>query len=392
MKLFFHFISMLFCLVYGQTISDVNTLYKDLMTNYSKGVIPTPSTETLNISIGVFIVSINYFREVEESISVTCSFTVDWTDTRLAWNPSTYNNVNVLLIDMENIWIPNIVLLNRVDKIEPIGDGVKFSGAVNSTGNVHYAPGLVADVKCVTDISKFPFDRQTCTLHIVPWGTNLPYAMFKNFFNNTCNLDYYSVNSDWTLEECSLRIDNSKAYTELIVTLKIKRSSLYFAIMVVFPTLLLGFLNPLVFILPVETGDRIGLSVTLLLSYAVFLTLASASVPATSNPMCTLLIIMVAIIAISGVIVYGTTITIKYHYTESMDAIWSPFIKLARWRVRRKLTLIEPFDPKKELSVTKKDVIDLLDFLFFLWILYNSVCSWNWILYTRFDLMCCFFF
>lgn len=365
MKLFFLFVSMLFCLVHGQTISDVNTLFKDLMTDYSKGVMPTPPTETLNISIEVYIVSINYFREVEESISVTCSFIVDWTDTRLAWNPSTYNNVNVLLIDMENIWVPNIVLLNRVDKIEPIGDGVKFSGALTSTGKVYYAPGLVADVKCVTDISKFPFDSQTCTLHIFPWGTNLPYAIFKNLFNSTCNLDYFSVNSDWTLEECSLRIDNSNIYTELFVTLKIKRSSLYFAIMVVFPMLLLGFLNPLVFIIPVETGDRIGLSVTLLLSYAIFLTLASASVPATSNPMCTLLIIMVVIISISGVIVYGTIITIKYHHTESMDAMWSPFIKLARWRVRRKLTLIEPMDPKKEISVTKKDVIDLLDFLFF---------------------------
>lgn len=365
MKLFFLFVSMLFCLVHGQTISDVNTLFKDLMTDYSKGVMPTPPTETLNISIEVYIVSINYFREVEESISVTCSFIVDWTDTRLAWNPSTYNNVNVLLIDMENIWVPNIVLLNRVDKIEPIGNGVKFSGALTSTGKVYYAPGLVADVKCVTDISKFPFDSQTCTLHIFPWGTNLPYAIFKNLFNSTCNLDYFSVNSDWTLEECSLRIDNSNIYTELFVTLKIKRSSLYFAIMVVFPTLLLGFLNPLVFILPVETGNRIGLSVTLLLSYAIFLTLASASVPATSNPMCTLLIIMVVIITISGVIVYGTVITIKYHHTESMDAIWSPFIKLARVRVRRKLTSIEPIDPKKEITVTKKDVIDLLDFLFF---------------------------
>ncbi|XP_052090767.1 acetylcholine receptor subunit beta-type lev-1-like [Mytilus californianus] len=326
---------------------------------------PTPSTETLNISIGVYIVSINYFREVEESISLTGCFILDWQDPRLTWNPSTYNNVSVLIIDMENIWVPNVVLLNRVDKIEPIGDGIKFFGGVTSTGQVQYAPGLVADVKCVTDISKFPFDSQTCTLHIVPWGTNLPYVIFKNLFNSSCKLDYYSVNSDWKLEECNIQIDNSKEYTELYVTLKIKRSSLYFATMVVFPTLLLGFLNPLVFILPVETGDRVGLSVTLLLSYAIFLTLASASVPATSNPMCTLLIIMVVIITISGVIVCGTTITIKYHYTESMDAIWSPLIKLTRWRLRRKLNLIEPMDPEKEFSITKKDVVDLLDFLFF---------------------------
>jgi hypothetical protein len=39
---------------------------------------------------------------------------------------------------------------------------------------------------------------------------------------------------------------------------------------------------------------------------AIFLTLVSSSVPATSNPMCVLLIIMVIIIIISGIIVFGT--------------------------------------------------------------------------------------
>jgi hypothetical protein len=60
------------------------------------------------------------------------------------------------------------------------------------------------------------------------------------------------------------------------IYLTAKRESLYYTVMVVWPTILFGVLNPLVFLLPVESGERIGLSMTIMLSYAIFLTLVSA--------------------------------------------------------------------------------------------------------------------
>jgi hypothetical protein len=55
-------------------------------------------------------------------------------------------------------------------------------------------------------------------------------------------------------------------------------------------------LNPLVFLLPVESGERIGLSMTILLSYTIFLTLISDAIPASSNPMSITLIVMMHIL------------------------------------------------------------------------------------------------
>jgi hypothetical protein len=51
------------------------------------------------------------------------------------------------------------------------------------------------------------------------------------------------------------------------ITFTIKRHPLYYSIIVICPTTLFVALNPLVFLLPVESGERIGLSMTILLSY-----------------------------------------------------------------------------------------------------------------------------
>ncbi|CAC5375392.1 CHRNN [Mytilus coruscus] len=364
MKQILLFYFMLSVYVYAQTITDVQRLYKDLVANYTKEVMPTPSTETLHLSISFLIVSINYFREVEESISLTGCVILAWRDQRLEWTPPSNGNLSLLMIDPKDIWLPPLVLINRVDKMEIIGDGTKFPASVDSSGLVIYNPGAVADVKCTPDISKFPFDRQICTLEIVPWGMDKKHLSFTQLFD-MCNLIYLIPNSDWTLEKCTTKVDNSKEHSMFYATVQIKRQPLYYTIMVVFPTFLFGFLNPLVFIVPVETGERIGLAITLLLSYAIFLTLASASVPATSNPMCTLLIIMIVIITVSGIILYGTTVTIKYHYKKKTDDIWSPLKGLTEWIVNKKLRYVEQADSEQKVYVTKGDVVDALDSLFF---------------------------
>jgi hypothetical protein len=87
-----------------------------------------------------------------------------------------------------------------------------------------------------------------------------------------------------------------------------------------------GILNPLVFLLPVESGERIGLSMTIMLSYAIFLTLVSAAIPSSSNPMSILLAVMMGIISISGLIVVAVIlISIIYYRDESkeLNTLWT---------------------------------------------------------------------
>lgn len=236
---------------------------------------------------------------------------------------------------------------------------------VDSNGEINYSPGGVLNAKCPTDIAKFPFDEQTCDLQFVPWGLSLQYVILYPEFENI-QLQYFTSHSDWKIVDHSTYLLDIGGLGCIWAHMKIKRQPLYYAIMTILPTLLFSLLNPLVFVLPVESGERVSLSITILLSYAIFLTLVSASIPTSSNPMCTLLTVMIAIIAISGIIVLGAILSVRYYYSSDIQTICCTVKYLVRMKLRhgKKRNVVQS---KADVIVEKlsgKDVAHTLDFIF----------------------------
>jgi hypothetical protein len=95
------------------------------------------------------------------------------------------------------------------------------------------------------------------------------------------------------------------------------------------------------------------------------LTLVSSSVPATSNPMCVLLIIMVIIIIISGIIVFGTIRISNYYHTENIEEISSSLKRFTQWRFKRKSNVVLNVSKKNETEITGRDIANILDSILF---------------------------
>jgi hypothetical protein len=349
--------------VHCQSVSYVRKLYTDLFTNYTKEVLPVyDHSKPLMVGVTFYLTSINSFKEVEETISITGSFNFNWTDPFLAWNPSLYGNIYWTVIDSSDMWVPFMVLTNNVNKMEPIGGETKFNAFIIANGDVIYNPGDVFEAKCPTDISKFPFDEQQCVFTFMAW------AMPKYFIRllsvkDQASLDYFYPHSDWILLEYSNVAEDQGSNTDFYhFKLKIKRRALYYGVMIIAPTVLFDLLNPLVFLLPVDSGERVSLAMTILLSYAIFLTLVSSSIPASSNPMCALLIVMIIIIVVSGIIVFGVIITVKYYSEEDVDKIGPALKRVAMWRSHKDSDVSESTEVK--CTVTGKDVANMLDTIF----------------------------
>jgi hypothetical protein len=273
------------------------------------------------IGVTFYLASINSFKGVDETISIAGSFNLNWTDPFLTWNPSLYGNVYWPVFDSSDMWVPFIVLTNIVNKMEPIGGDTIFNAFIFPDGEVVYTPGDVFEVKCPTDISKYPFDDQQCIFAFM--ARAMPkYFICLSSVKDQAVLSYFYPPSDWTLLEYSTVAEDQGSNVDFYsFKIKIKRRVLYYGVMVIAPTVLFALLNPLVFLLPVESGERVGLVMTILLSVAIFLTLVSSSIPASSNPMCALLIVMIIIIVVSGIIVFGVIITVKYYNEEDVDKI-----------------------------------------------------------------------
>ena len=361
--LMFLFVALLPCVVQSQSLTDAKTLQTNLFSGYKKGVRPALNqSEPLNIGVFFFLSSLNSFSEVDETLSLTAGIGLNWTDASLNWNPSSYGNLYTTIIDPVEIWTPPIFLVNRVDALESIGSDTKFYTTLVYSGQVIYVPGGIMNAKCPTDISKFPFDTQTCALFIVPWGITMEHLTFTPLFDKA-QLDFFTPHSDWTLQEYSTSVINLNGYSTFKVHFTMKRHPLYFGVMILLPTLLFSLLNPLVFLLPVESGERVSLSMTILLSYAIFLTLVSNSIPKTSNPMCTLLIVMIVIIALSGVIVIGAIITAKYFHQDSDVKTGVLMNYIASRILKKRGNKVVPLEDKEE-ALTGKDFSCVLDYLF----------------------------
>ena len=64
---------------------------------------------------------------------------------------------------------------------------------------------------------------------------------------------------------------------KLVITMD--RKPTFYVMYLLVPSILMAFVSVLVFLLPPDCGERVGLSVTMLLSYSVFLLMVSEFTP-----------------------------------------------------------------------------------------------------------------
>lgn len=310
--------------VESQTLAQMKQLHSDVFSNLDKGVIPVSDASLpLNISITFYPSTVVDFQEVDETLVLTAGINMQWRDDGISWTPSSYGNANSILVSQDEIWSPKIILFNTVENIQLIEGDITFDTRVFSDGNVSHTFIGLYHSKCTADISKFPFDTQKCYLKFGAIG--LDESVIKITSENGVNDAFFVTNSDWELTKIDSEVKSWNGYSSFIVTLSIKRAPLYYSVIVVMPALIFGVMNLLVFILPEESGERIGFAMTTLLSYTIFLTLVTSAIPASSNPMSRLVLILIVAVILSAAVAVATIFGSNlYHRDENQKKhrIW----------------------------------------------------------------------
>ncbi|XP_062583244.1 neuronal acetylcholine receptor subunit alpha-3-like [Saccostrea cucullata] len=263
------------------------------------------------------IFSINDFDEISGVLSIVCGLGMFWQDFRLTWTPSNYGDIEEIPVPKEKIWIPNIFLIDPANKMEALGDE-DFLGRISYTGTTRWIPAGLIQTLCNVDMYKFPFDTQTCSFTLSPWGY-YPNEVRLIPLNGVTVADttYYSPNAQWTLQKALMKRAVLEHFDNLIeIRLILKRKSLYFIINMLAPILLLSLLNPLVFALPVESGERVSYAITIFLSFAVFMTLLSDNIPKSSEPMSLMSYFLIITMSMSTLISVLAVVTMRFHFRD----------------------------------------------------------------------------
>lgn len=181
------------------------------------------------------------------------------------------------------------IFIFRVKDISVISDK-NIPMRIDSSGHVMWNPSGIYLISCESDITYYPMDTQKCTLIVTTWAYTMR-EIVLSFQEDSIDLQFYSPNGEWELINTSYATGNSKArrgqsFSSIEFTIEIKRRILFHTLNTLFPVSLMAFLIAMVFRLPPESGEKIGFSLTVLLAYAVYLSMISENIPSTSIYVC----------------------------------------------------------------------------------------------------------
>lgn len=210
--------------------------------------------------------------------------------------------------------MPDLVLKNGFTDFKPLG-GNFYYVTVKNDGTVHWYPYMVFETKCNMDVSFYPFDRQTCKIIFKTWS----YSRWE--INPTVSADkvgFYEFvpNNVWEVTSTDATYDVTSSATDVVFIINLRRKSMYYILNIFMPVILLGILSPAVFIIPTDSGEKMGYAVTMFLTFVVFLTLVSAELPINSDNVCNIGIYLIIKLIIGVIIIYITSLQLRLRHRK----------------------------------------------------------------------------
>ena len=334
---------------HGASAEHAEDLWNFLFTNsgYNKHLRPVLNSSTqMMIDLKMNVVAIIDFNEVEETLTLTAFLPLSWTDETLKWDPALFGNLTHISVPQDKIWKPYINLQNSVVKLGELGTP-SLQVNVEHTGRVVWKPVEVFTVLCSVDVYKFPFDTQTCYLDFEPSGYKLSEIQMTASVN-VVNFREYEGNSGWTVVWSKIVAKTEHSDTYAICSITLKRKPLYFLMNIFLPIMLLSILNMLVFVLPVESGERASFVVTVFLSLAVFLTIVSGKLPENSEKISILNVYVFVSTLVSTLVAVVTIIHIRLYHRDHYYPVPPYLQKITRMISGSRDARIGNLDAKRE--------------------------------------------
>ncbi|XP_048738639.2 acetylcholine receptor subunit beta-type unc-29-like [Ostrea edulis] len=303
-----------------------NILLSDLFNGYNPQIKPVKNHSD-DALVGVQLIPF-LIRKVDEKLQTfSTSLWVGyyWRDENLQWNPNNYSGITGLRVNIDQIWIPGICIVNELTDQKCLNFDEKGMAFIMPDGYVFYNKPMESTIQCILDISAYPFDEQVCTYIFYPYSTvahNFLYIEKETYIV----LRYFQPNEEWEVKSTSksFTIDASTPdwpVQTARLSIVLKRRPYYVIINVFVPIFILSILNLMTFLLPVESGEKMGMTLAIFLTFAVFVTLISDSMPKSSDNLSFFGNYVAGQLIISGITIVLETIVIKVYLKESAPPV-----------------------------------------------------------------------
>ncbi|XP_046572820.1 neuronal acetylcholine receptor subunit alpha-6-like [Haliotis rubra] len=300
------------------TSKDVQSVLNLLQNKVDRRLRPVSNqSEPVDVTLTFHILTITGFNEVEQKLSCTGWLDISWKDEFMTWNETEYNGTRQVYPPSDSHWLPFLAVVNSFEEMRPLGQNIIITKA-SSDGIMHWYPADSFITACTVDISKYPYDTQTCEIEFFPWGRSSEDIILK--VGEGVLLYNYRKNGEWELKKVDMypmmKFNGNDYISMVYVTFVIQRRPAFFILNLILPVLLLSLLNVLVFLLPAESGERVSYAITVLLALAVFLSFISDNMPKTAESLSALSVYLTTMFVISAASVAGSILTLVLYHRD----------------------------------------------------------------------------
>nr|XP_021187881.2 acetylcholine receptor subunit alpha-like isoform X1 [Helicoverpa armigera] len=330
------------CLLRAATAGnpDAKRLYDDLLSNYNKLVRPVVNTtDVLRVCIKLKLSQLIDVNLKNQIMTTNLWVEQSWYDYKLRWEPREYGGVHMLHVPSDHIWRPDIVLYNNADGNFEVTLATKAT--IYHQGLVEWKPPAIYKSSCEIDVEYFPFDEQTCVLKFGSWT----YDGFKvdlrhmdeqagsNVVSVGVDLSEFYMSVEWDILEVPA-VRNEKFYTccdepylDITFNITMRRKTLFYTVNIIIPCMGISFLTVLTFYLPSDSGEKVTLSISILISLHVFFLLVVEIIPPTSLVVPLLGKYLIFAMILVSISICVTVVVLNVHFRSPQTHRMAPWVK-----------------------------------------------------------------
>ncbi|PIC31350.1 hypothetical protein B9Z55_012080 [Caenorhabditis nigoni] len=162
-----------------------------------------------NYTVFLYYLKLVEVQEPEEKVSVVMELMEYWYDARLSWNTSLYHNTTSFYARQDNVWSPTLTVFG-VNDIMDFRDQDNRMVAIDNFGFLWDYISVRISANCQMDVSRFPFDTQTCQIRFcLPIFYRVQVEILNEIYEGIMDENIFKTmgNSEWKLINLTNRVE-----------------------------------------------------------------------------------------------------------------------------------------------------------------------------------------